>query len=87
MYLWTAAVEAKVAKDDILLENESNSLDLGLVNGEDIRIIYIQPRILPKDTDKEIIDFSKIAEAIIKKFPDDEFMTRLSGSLGKWSND
>ena len=31
MYLWTAAVESKVAEDDILLENESNSLDLGLV--------------------------------------------------------
>ena len=82
-------------KYSVLLEKLSDS---GLLNQlnikyepsvdvEDIRILYVQPRDLPGDADKEIITFAKVAESIRKVYPNNDFMIRLSKSLDIWSND
>ena len=58
-----------------------------LIDSEDIRIIYIQPKRLERDLGKEVIEYVQLADYIQRGFPDSEFMKRLSVSLQKWAND
>ena len=70
MYVWTAAVEANVTKDDILLENESNSLDLGLVDPQSTGHYLKTPEII-----EDIIRsrYGSAAEELLSKFQERTF--------------
>lgn len=57
------------------------------LDSEDIRILYVQPRVLPGDEDKEVITFDKVAGSIRKVYPENDLMNRLASSLDKWSID
>jgi hypothetical protein len=63
-------------------ENYKTSIDAG-----GIRILYVQPRILSGDEDKEVITFDEVAGSIRKVYPDNDLMKRLAMSLDKWSVD
>ena len=57
------------------------------VGAEKIKILYVQPRILETDSNKDILDFKHLAETIQRCYPDSEVMKRLSLSLKAWCND
>lgn len=69
-----------------LIENQKDKYKV-IIGAEPIRIIYIQPKKLEGDTDKELILFPQIAEVIREGFPESWFMNRLASSLNNWKND
>ena len=58
-----------------------------LVGPEDIRVMYVQPKHLAGDSDKELILYPKLAAVIRSVFPGGELMERLALSLEKWAAD
>ncbi|MCG8606515.1 hypothetical protein MJD09_16215, partial [bacterium] len=58
-----------------------------LIDSEDIRIIYVQPKRLERDAGKEVIEYRQLAENIHRAFPDSQLMRRFSTSLENWTND
>ena len=50
-------------------------------------MIYIQPRILKEDNDKQVIDFKTISKILKKKYPTDEFVEEFAEALEAWARD
>ena len=57
------------------------------IGAEKIKIIYIQPRILEKDNNKNILDYKQLADTIERSYSNSQLMKRLSLSLKAWCKD
>lgn len=57
------------------------------IGAEKIKILYVQPRVLETDSNKDILDFNRLADTIEKCYPESELMKRLSLSLKTWCTD
>jgi len=76
---------SKLAKAGLVIYSEEGYRSS--IDDEPIKSLYIQPRRLEGDEDKEILDFRMLSDLIVQCFPSDELMTRLGVSLKRWSVD
>ncbi|MBN2098103.1 MAG: hypothetical protein JW753_00750 [Dehalococcoidia bacterium] len=57
------------------------------VQETEITVLYVQPKILADDDDKNIIDFETLGNTIGECYPDSILMCRLAESISGWGND
>lgn len=54
---------------------------------EEIRIVFVQPRIVDGGKQEDVFDFKELSKSIRQSFPEERLMMRLANSLELWAAD